>query len=378
MGAITKAWTRAWAADVTKTNLTAQAFGLHALTTDAMADAVAEWFSLYFRREPDDVEDPCQRLPYTIVHKLQKTVFAEYVSSIANAQGSKGGKTNWMDANRRAADKIKKQAMQWALVGGAVLLKPVPDVEHFHFTALRRDAYVVFGRGPGGELTDVGCCEFTDADKHHYTLAERRTVTPEGVGIRYRLYQSETRGVLGRRVPLSALSAYAQLPEQMTLPGVHGIGLVEMRLPMANCVDGSEDGVSVYAAAMGLIHNINRNERQYDAEFENGRSRVFASSDVLETDENGRRHLADDIFEGIDDSSHNVGVTVYNPTLRDESFERRKQSYLKACENIIGLKRGILSDIEAAERTATEITSSDGDYNLSIVDLQNMWFDALR
>ena len=30
----------------------------------------------------------------------------------------------------------------------------------------------------------------------------------------------------------------------------------------------------------------------------------------------------------------------------------KKQSYLKACENIIGLKRGILSDVEAVERTA--------------------------
>ena len=54
-----------------------------------------------------------------------------------------------------------------------------------------------------------------------------------------------------------------------------------------------------------------------------------------------------------------------------------KQSYLKACENIIGLKRGILSDVEAVERTAKEISSSEGDYSLSIMDLQRMWYDAL-
>ena len=44
---------------------------------------------------------------------------------------------------------------------------------------------------------------------------------------------------------------------------------------------------------------------------------------------------------------------------------------------MIGLKRGILSDVEAVERTAKEISSSEGDYSLSIIDLQRMWYDAL-
>ena len=47
-------------------------------------------------------------------------------------------------------------------------------------------------------------------------------------------------------------------------------------------------------------------------------------------------------------------------------------------ENVIGLKRGLLSEVEAAERTATEVTSSDGDYNLTIIEFQKMWEDALR
>lgn len=45
---------------------------------------------------------------------------------------------------------------------------------------------------------------------------------------------------------------------------------------------------------------------------------------------------------------------------------------------MIGLKRGLLSEVEAAERTATEVTSSEGDYNLTIIDFQQMWESALR
>lgn len=47
-------------------------------------------------------------------------------------------------------------------------------------------------------------------------------------------------------------------------------------------------------------------------------------------------------------------------------------------ESLIGLKRGLLSEVESAERTATEVTSSAGDYNLTIIDFQRMWEDAVR
>ena len=47
-------------------------------------------------------------------------------------------------------------------------------------------------------------------------------------------------------------------------------------------------------------------------------------------------------------------------------------------ESLIGLKRGLLSEVEAAQRTATEITSSAGDYNLTVMDFQQMWQQALQ
>ena len=42
------------------------------------------------------------------------------------------------------------------------------------------------------------------------------------------------------------------------------------------------------------------------------------------------------------------------------------------------MKRGLLSEVEAAERTATEITSSAGEYNLTIIDFQRQWEHVVR
>ena len=66
------------------------------------------------------------------------------------------------------------------------------------------------------------------------------------------------------------------------------------------------------------------------------------------------------------------------PQLRDEPYERREQKYLRAIENQIGLKRGMLSDAQEVEKTAFEVASTAGDYNLSLLDLQQVWFDGVR
>lgn len=108
-----------------------------------------------------------------------------------------------------------------------------------------------------------------------------------------------------------------------------------------------------------------------------GYMRIAASADLL-TAENGRKRLRDDLFVGLEGSEQTVGITAFAPALRNENYEARRQAYLKAVENLLGVKRGILSDAEAVSKTATEINSSAGDYSLSIIEFQNLYYDALQ
>ena len=83
--------------------------------------------------------------------------------------------------------------------------------------------------------------------------------------------------------------------------------------------------------------------------------------------------LQDSLFVGLDESPESVGITVFSPQLREQSYLNRQQAYLRALENLIGLKRGLLSQVEAVDRTATEITSSEGEYMGLIQELQGVW-----
>ena len=341
-------------------------------TSQAMRDAITGWFAAWFAREPDNrLElDPCQRLPYAIVNKLCKAIFAEYDSGLQKANTSK---LQWMDGVRRAYDAQRSLAMQWGMVGGEVWIKPVPTMSgSLHWQPIRRDHVLVLGRAPDGTVTDLATCETcVVAERRYFTLVERRTAGLDGrLTIQNRLYESDTGNMLGSPAPLDSLPQYAGLaPEYTYATPIDGVGLVHIRMPAANTVDGSPDGVSVYEPAMGLIQNINRNEYQLGREFELGRMRIVASADLLVPavpGKPGRKCLKDDLFVGMEESPGNVGITAFAPALRDENYERRRQAYLKAIENLLGIKRGILSDAEATEKTATEITSSAGDYSLSM------------
>lgn len=344
-----------------------QAFGAWDKTTPAMRRAVAEWFRLYYRDRPEAGEDPCQRIAYTVVNKLVKTVFSEYNASSESAF--------WQGVLRNL-DSVRKEAVQLALVGGEVYLKPCLSGSGFEFGLIPRDNVLIFGRNSTGVPVDVGTMEKCTLGNAWYTLLERRRVDAKGyLTIENKLYKSFNRENLGNPVPLQQHPDYAGLSECYTygVP-VGSVGLVRLKTPMLNCVDGSQDGVSVYAAAVGLIHNIDRNEAQLSGEFSRGESRVFLSADLL--DEN--KHFSEHLFMGLDDDPERVGITVFAPQLRDQSFLNRKQEYLRNVESIIGLQRGMLSDVNVEKRTATEISASQGEHNLTVIDFQQMWEQGAR
>lgn len=341
-------------------------------TSQRMKNAIEKWYDLYYEKDATEESDPCQRIPYTIVSKLTKTAFSEYASSSKDAFAS---------CVIRSADKVKRKAMHKALVGGISGLKPVPTKNGFHFSVVNRSGILVFARDGDGEPVDIGTYEKSTFGRYYYTLLERRTVASGGyLTITNKLYRSQNEGSLGSPAPLTEHPQYADMMEEYTFrKPIGSVGIAWLKTPIENCVDGSFDCVSVYAPAVGLIENINRNEAQMNGEFDRGKSRIIASADMLQYDSDGKRKkLSSDVFTAVDEAPDEVGITIFSPELREQSFLARKKEYLRNAESIIGLKRGLLSEVESEERTAKEITSSEGDYNLTIIDFQQMWEEALR
>ena len=362
---------------------TDECFGQPDVTSQEMRTAINAWRDTYLKREGDKTSDPCMRMAYVIVHKLQKGVFAEYSSDILDKEKTAKGK--WMNRNLSQLDLIRDSILQWMLIGGECWVKPIPrpgpdGSTIFAPLLVHRTDAVILAREPDGRVTSIVTAEHTARGSQYYTLLERRTVDANGyLTIENKLYASFDRGTLGVRTALSKLDRYAQLPDLYTYPvPVGGVGMTPLRVPLADWVDGSMDAISIYEPAMGLIRNIDQNEKQLNDEFELARHRVVAPAEMLKVGRDGRRTLDDSVFVAMKDVHGDMVPFAFPPQLRDEPYERREQKYLRAIENQIGLKRGMLSNAQEVEKTATEIASTAGDYNLSLIDLQQVWFDAVR
>lgn len=322
------------------------AFGAGDCSSVAMRKAIGDWYDLYYANAPRDGYDPCQQIPYTIVRKLVAAVFAEYE-----------GKGELL----AALEPVRREAVAQALIGGESYLKPVGN----GWRCIPRSNILILARDGLGEPIDAVMAESSTYGRSRYLLLERRRLENGSLVGENRLFRD------GRQVSLAQHPVYASLPDRFVYSGVSSVGLVRVKTPLANCIDGSLEGVSVYAPAVGLIRRIGENEAELTGEFQRGQSRLVVSRDMLRGGQ-----LTDDLFVALDESPDSVGITVFSPELREQSYLNRQQAYLRSVENVVGLKRGLLSQVEAVERTATEITSSEGEYAATVRDFQRMWQEA--
>ena len=120
-----------------------QAFGKSDVTSAKMRAALREWLDLYYGA-PRPGEDPAPRLAALIVAKLCRTVFAEYDARLDGA--TQGLLPRGLDA----LNAVRKTALQYALIGGECLLKPVLCGETLDFVPIRRDCYAPLARDAHG------------------------------------------------------------------------------------------------------------------------------------------------------------------------------------------------------------------------------------
>lgn len=197
-----------------------EALGMTDATSSAMKHAIAEWYAAWYGRAPTKTEDPCQRLPYAIVNKLCKATFGEYDSSL---QHTDSAKEKYLDGVRSTFDACKTSFMTQAMIGGEAWAKPVPMPDgRLTWQIVGRDSVIILGRDASGIPSDVALCEKSvSADHHFYTLVERRTSFAGRLTIQYRLYCSDNKGTLGRRVPLASLLQYERLEDEVHLCRAH-------------------------------------------------------------------------------------------------------------------------------------------------------------
>jgi hypothetical protein len=358
-----------------------EGFGEADITSEAMRRAVRLWYGLYYDFDGDGKTDPAQRVPFVIVDGVYKAVFGEYSLSAADGTVLGGVGEQVFSAALDSFDKIRAEVFLQACIGGEALIKPLPGHGGFLFGVIGRGNMLVLERGADGGITDLVTGAMTvrgtPAAPVYYRLTERRTLGADGLcTVQNKLYKSDNADSPGRPVPLSALPEYAGLQPVFTFPDpLGGLGLIPVRMPGVNCVDGSPDAVSLYAAAAREILKLYAHEARTQDEYDLTAPHLIASADLLRRD---REEIPRYITSLLDDDPSAAGLTVWNPKPNQTELEARDDQIKRSIENIVGLRRGFLSKTDTQERTATEILSTSVKMAHLVKDLQRMWDGVVR
>ena len=338
--------------------------------------------------EPDELGNIIPTLePPTIIKERPKTSTkrAEYLES----------------QYKKLKKQLRKQ-VEYGIAKGGLVIKPylvaneVDGKENdwqIEFDFIQADAFYPLAFNASGQITEAAFVQTQVEKDVVFRRLEYHKWKNNSVQIINKAFKStnnqnqgDMSGVdLGHEVPLSSVSSWKDLQDNVTVKNVQKPLFAYFRMPEANTIDTSSPlGVSGYSRAEQLIKDADMQYSRLLWEYEGGELAIDIDRDAMsfKEDAKGNMHtvlnaMQARLYRTVDLGESNT-YQPYNPTLRDGSFITGLNTILMRIEDVTGLSRGTLSDAAAEARTATELKILKQRSYQTNADIQQALEDTLR
>lgn len=212
-----------------------------------------------------------------------------------------------------------------------------------------------------------------------FTRLEYHELNGEQYTIRNRAFvraASANTNMLGAEIPLTAVPEWANLAPETTWPDIGAPLFAYFKMPGDNRIDPSSPlGVSVYADALNLIEDADRQYTRIDWEYTGTELAIEVDETALIKDKKGNyRYPQHDerLYRTYDFGAQGADTyKVFSPAIRDDPLFRGLDEILRRIELNCGLAYGTISNPNSIARTATEIVTSRQRSYALVKDIQN-------
>lgn len=291
---------------------------------------------------------------------LESGICREFADVAINEMQAKVEDNESLDQIFQMAIRDLNENLQDGLALGSLIIKPLLGGRVEYVTA---DNFIPI-RFDNDRPVDCVFIERKQINENKfYHRLERHTLTPAGLTITNKAYQSTSSARIGTQVSLDAVEVWAGLPDEISYPGMNRIDFGYYRNPIKNRIDGSQCGVSVYSGtAVDRIKDADVQAARLDWEYESGERAIHVDERALKTGVNGQKSIAKThkrLYRGLNiDQKNDELFKEYSPVMRDDSYRQGLESALRRVEFSVGLAYGDLSDAQYVEKTATEIKAA--------------------
>lgn len=161
------------------------------------------------------------------------------------------------------------------------------------------------------------------------------------------------------------------IQDEFVIPGVEKITGGYFRSPIDNRQNKDDYGVPITYGCESTIREIKDTLKQIIDEYE--AKRVFIGIDytMFKKDKNGKDILPDSPLYKKFNSDKNDMWEIFDPAFRDSSYFARLDELYARLEKQIGTSRGILTEVETSQATATAIRKALYDTFTIVGDTRN-------
>lgn len=351
--------------------------GIHPQIGDGMMTSIELWRDIY------GGQAPWLDSPFSKSSGFAKTVCRD-IATKCTCEGKI--ETGNEDTDRQFVDicSVLPEKVEKILALGASVARPYYDadtrkIELAWYPADR----VVPLTWHGDELRSVALLDFVTVQgdtKKVYVKVETHVWDNGSTTITSKAFEWNGSNKIGNQVPLSTVKEWEQITEEpVVITGIEHPLFSYIKTPIANNVDGTNTGVSLFANAVDQIEALDKVFSDMDWEREAGSAKVYvADSMIPQKMVNGKpvddlsavdKRLYKKLDGGVEHGSDLFEVST--PAFRFDQYKTQMDTVIAlACKNMALDAKSFLVDRQGQPVTAEQILSEKNETYTTVLNLQ--------
>ncbi len=266
---------------------------------------------------------------------------------------------------------------EYACACGGIMFKPCFDGDSVTIDVLLPDSFIPTHKDSCGNITGACFIERIEKGERLYTRAEQHVFKDGGYLITNKAFISSRYDKNLKNVPISSVPEWKDILPVTFIENLKRPLFSYFAIPLGNTeLISSPLGVSVFARAVPMLCQADKQFGRLVWEFEGGELAVDASEDAFKIGRDGALMLPcgkERLFRpnNLDAASSEGDLfKVFSPELRDKSILNGLNRMIMSIEDLTGLARGTFSDPEVVAKTATEIKTMKQRTYATVHDIQ--------
>lgn len=326
--------------------------------SDKMQDAIDLWTDIYENNAPWISETvQSMNLGAGIASEIARMITLEFESEITGS-----ARADYINTQYQKFLKHLRQYTEYGCAKGGVAFKPYPQNNSICVDVVQADRFFPTAFDSSGNITGAVFVERITKGNKYYTRLEAHSLTVDGYMVTNKAYTSDNSAIIGNEISLGYIPEWESLEPEVIIQNISRPLFGYYKVAQANVIDGASPlGESVFARAVSLIKEADKQYSRLLWEFEGGELAIEIDRTLFDVDENqkpiipkGKKRLFR-AYKGLSMSDNSDGLKVFSPQLRDESIVNGLNELLMRIEDICSLSRGTFSNANNDARTATEL-----------------------